>query len=256
VSLDQTTSNVEAFENPAEETFLGAPVRANRSGRRRARRPRRRRRWPYLLLAMVVLGTVWWVGWASSVTLVGHVVVDSPRGISESAVRKASGIAATDHVPAVDSDLVRANILAALPAVETVEVRRRLPDTVRVTVTRRTPFAVIPRGDRYVVIDAYGVEFDEKSSPGKVPVIHALSYEGSQSTRDVLRTLPADLLADVRGVSARSFHDVDLTLANGATVRWGSRDQAELKARVLAGLLSVKARHYDVSAPMMPTTSG
>lgn len=256
MSLDQ--SPVAALEDPVEGVLPGGDPDSRRTGRRRARRAGsgRRRRWPYVLGGAVVLATVWWVGWASPVTLVGHVVVDSPQGISETAVRKASGIAATDHVPAVDPDLVRRNIMDALPAVESVEVRRQLPDTISVTVVGRTPFAAIPRGDRYIVIDASGVEFDDRSGPGELPVIRAVSVAGRLSTRDVLATLPPDLLADVRAASARGHHDVDLTLANGATVRWGSIDQPVLKAQVLAGLRSVEARHYDVSAPMMPTTSG
>lgn len=255
MSVDQAPP-VEDLPRAAADPAPHRGRAGRRAGRRSRRDERRRRRWPYLLGGAFLLGTVWWVGWASPVTLVEHVVVDSPRGISEKAVRKASGIAATDHVPAVDSALVRRNIVAALPAVGSVEVRRRLPNTVSLTVTARTPYAVVPRGGRYIVIDRSGVEFDETASPGKLPVIRAMSYEGAGATREVLATLPPDLLADVRGVSARTHHDVDLTLADGATVRWGSADEAALKARVLAGLRSVKARHYDVSAPLMPTTSG
>ncbi len=146
--------------------------------------------------------------------------------------------------------------MAALPAVAAVDVQRSLPDTIALTITARTPFAAIPRGDRYVVIDAGGVEFDHIRSAGKLPVIRARSYEGGQSAREVLVSLPADLRAEVRTVGASTHHDIDLTLANGAKVRWGSPDEAALKAQVLAGLRSVKAAHYDVSAPLMPTTSG
>lgn len=238
----------EGRERPAAE------ARVHRA-RRRQRRVRRRR-WPYVTGAVAAVVAVGWVGWVSPATLVDHVVVDSPPGISEKAVRKASGVAATDHVPAVDTGLVRRNVLAALPAVAAVDVRRRLPDTVALVVTARTPFAAVPRGGRYIVIDASGVEFDDLARPGRLPVIEALSYEGGQSTRAVLASLPADLVADVRAVTARTHHDVTLTLADGVTVRWGSPDQPALKAQVLDGLRSVKARYYDVSAPLVPTTSG
>ena len=47
-----------------------------------------------------------------------------------------------------------------------------------------------------------------------------------------------------------------LGLRGGATVRWGGVEDSDLKARVLAGLTAVKATKYDVSAPLLPTTSG
>lgn len=259
MSLDQ--AELRAAEGSPEvdasdEADPGSGGRPRSRRRERGRRRRGRRRVLYVAGAVVAAVGVWWVGWASPVTLVQHVVVETPQGISEKAVRKASGIAATDHVPAVDAARVRSNIMTALPAVAAVQVNRSLPDTVTVTVTARTPFAVIPRGTRYVVIDPAGVEFDRVGSAGKLPVINGLSYDGGRAALAVLTSLPAELRADVRAVRASTHHNVDLTLAGGATVRWGSPDEPELKAKVLAGLRSVKARHYDVSAPMMPTTSG
>ena len=71
------------------------PAPAGRSGRRRRRRAEHRGRRRFLVVTgtALVAGAVWWLGWASPVTLVEHVVVDAPHGISEKAVRKASGIA-------------------------------------------------------------------------------------------------------------------------------------------------------------------
>lgn len=239
-----------SLAEPAAQEGASEPQRAPD---RRRQRPRRA---SLVAGALLTAGALWWVGWASPVTLVQHVVVTAPRGISDAEVRRASGISAQDHVPAVDAAKVRANVLAALPAVAAVEVSRALPDTVKVTVTAREPLAVLPRGSTFVVIDAAGVPFGEMSSPKKLPVVEATSAAASEAVLTVLRSLPGELRSDVRRAVATTQQDVDLVLAGGAIVRWGNGDQAQLKARVLDGLRVVEATHYDVSAPLMPTTRG
>ena len=259
--LDDSASSVATSPDvgPGEATLeeIGQPLDAagRRVAARAARKARRRRIFRWAALAVVVCLVVWWLGWLSPFTRVKHVVVSTPEGISAKAVRKASGIAATDHVPAVNADRVRANVLAELPAVADLEVHRSLPATIRLTVIPRQPFAVLPSDGAFVVVDSGGVEFDTVAKAGGLPVLRATSDEGRETALAVLRSLPESLRGDVRKVKASTANDVDLTLAGGATVSWGSADQAELKVQVLEGLRAVKAAHYDVSAPMMPTTS-
>jgi cell division protein FtsQ len=220
-------------------------------------RPRRRRRlrWAVALAGAGAVGA-WWVGWMSPVTLVQHVVVDSPRRIPVEQVRLASGISAADHVPAVDAQRVREAIMAALPTVADVAVTRSLPDTVRLTVTARRPLAVLEVGEAYRLMDGDGVAYEEADSPGELPVVRASTPVGQDAARAVLLSMPRALRADVAVVVAGTRDDVTLRLRDGAQVRWGSADEAELKARVLAGLLQVRASSYDVSAPLLPTTAG
>ena len=71
----------------------------------------------------------------------------------------------------------------------------------------------------------------------------------------VLLALPAELLARVDSVTATTRDDVTLVLTGvGQAVRWGSAEDAALKAQVLAALLTRPASVYDVSAPLAPTT--
>jgi cell division protein FtsQ len=156
----------------------------------------------------------------------------------------------------VDGDAVRAAIMTAIPAVADVQVQRSLPHTIRLTVTARTPLAAVQSGKGFLVMDADGIVYDEVGNPRKLPVVRARTDEGREAARLVLLSLPEDLRADVRRVSASTQDDVTLALKGGATVRWGSPDRAELKARVLAGLVAVKADAYDVRSPLQPTTTG
>jgi cell division protein FtsQ len=221
----------------------------------RAPVPQRRRRRRVAMLASAGFLAAWWLGWASPVTLVEHVRVQAPRGISEESVRLASGISAQDHVPAVDADEVRQAIMSALPAVAGVEVSRSLPSTIRLRVTARTPLAALAEGKGFLVMDADGVLYDTVKSAKRLPVIRATTDVGRESARTVLLALPDDLRGRVKRVTARTRDDVTLALRGGSSVRWGSPEDSVLKVRVLEGLSSVKARRYDVSAPLLPTTS-
>jgi cell division protein FtsQ len=220
----------------------------------RAARSRRRRRRIAGVAAVGFVAT-WWVGWGSPATLVEHVVVSAPRGISEESVRLASGISAQDHVPAVQEDEVREAIMAALPAVADVDVTRSLPSTIRVEVTARTPMAAVVAGKGFHVMDAEGVLYDKVKSAKRLPVIRARTDVGREAARVVLLAVPEDLRKKVKRVSAKTRDDVTLTLRGGSTVRWGSPEDSALKAQVLAGLSAVNARKYDVSVPLLPTTS-
>lgn len=253
--LDSTLLTESVHTEESQATADASPTATPRT-RPRARRRSRTRRRRLLALGVAVAALVGWLALASPVTLVRHVVVDAPRGISEESLRLASGISATDHVPAVDAAKVREAIMTAIPAVSDVQVHRSLPDTVRLVVTARTPLAAVAAAKGYNLMDSEGVLYDTVASAKKVPVITAHTEVGRQTARDVLLSLPEDLRAKVQKVSARTRDDVALTLRGGAKVRWGSTQDAALKARVLAGLMAIKADTYDVSAPLLPTTTG
>jgi cell division protein FtsQ len=146
--------------------------------------------------------------------------------------------------------------MESLPAVASVEVGRRLPSTLELTVTVREPLAVVEVAGELRVIDADGVPYDTVARPAGLPVLRARTDIGRSQAREVLLSLPSDLRSRVRRVSAGTRDDVTLHLTGGAVVRWGSSSDAALKARVLAGLMAVGADRYDVSAPLHPTTRG
>ena len=61
-----------------------------------------------------------------------------------------------------------------------------------------------------------------------------------------------------RTVLVRSYDDVELELADGRTVAWGSAENGRAKARSLTALMKAAsgARHFDVSVPTAPASSG
>ncbi|CAM5539669.1 Cell division protein FtsQ OS=Streptomyces glaucescens OX=1907 GN=ftsQ PE=3 SV=1 [Streptomyces glaucescens] len=74
----------------------------------------------------------------------------------------------------------------------------------------------------------------------------------------VAGALPAAVARRTRTVEVRSFDDITLKLAGGRTVAWGSGEKGAAKARTLTALMKAApdARHFDVSVPTAPASSG
>ena len=61
-------------------------------------------------------------------------------------------------------------------------------------------------------------------------------------------------LSFIDAVAEKDETTVTFTLKSGATVKWGSSEDSDRKAEVLAVLLRLKAKMYDVSVPGTPVT--
>jgi cell division protein FtsQ len=104
-----------------------------------------------------------------------------------------------------------------------------------------------------LAVDSSGNTFESADING-LPRIDA---EGDAliAAVEVLVSLPENLSSKITGISAVSRDNVVFTLKSGATVRWGSSEEADFKAQVLDALLTRRAEIYDVSAPELPTTT-
>jgi cell division protein FtsQ len=140
-------------------------------------------------------------------------------------------------------------------------------------VTERTPVLILKNtgnGGKYVEVDAKGVRFATVSAAPK----GAPALELAVSRSAVLRRFPVDRLVreavgvagdipaavrrDTRVVKVRSYDSISLELSGGRTVEWGSGEKGRAKARTLTALMKAApgARHFDVSAPIAPASSG
>jgi cell division protein FtsQ len=155
-----------------------------------------------------------------------------------------------------------ADRVASVPAVEEAQVARSWPHGLIVTVVPRVPVAAAPAGGAWVLLDDDGVQVTTvPEAPADLPEV-TVPLSTSDETAPaldavltVLGALPADLLGQVAQAGAESADHVTLTLADGATVRWGGAEESELKAEVLLVLRQQPAGVYDVSVPRSPTTS-
>ncbi len=133
------------------------------------------------------------------------------------------------------------------------------PGTLIIHIVERSPVGAIVRGNAFDIVDAAGVVLASSAArPEGLPliVVEAADPESPafRSVAEVLLVLPASVRDQLDSIAATTRDDVTLTLA-GSTQRvvWGSADDSEHKARVLAALVAIHGGSgpgtYDVSAP-------
>lgn len=142
-------------------TSTAAPPRIDpriRARRVEVQRDEGRRRLRRLLTVVIVLGVVAgaWGITRTPLLDVDHVRVAGASKTGAQAVADATGIHLGDAL--LTAALGRAaDRVAALPWVQTVEIRRAWPGTVKVVVVERSPVAAVPtRDQRWVLVDAQG----------------------------------------------------------------------------------------------------
>ncbi|QUW82566.1 FtsQ-type POTRA domain-containing protein [Streptomyces mirabilis] len=244
------------------------------SGSPRLRRLRRLRVL-IILLTVVVLVTAatLWLLYGSPWLRVEKVSVSGVRVLTDRQVRDAADVPVGSPLISIDTDAVEARLRRKLPRIDSVDVVRSWPHGIGLKVTERTPVLILKStgsGGKYVEVDAKGVRFATVSAaPKGVPAL-----ELAVSKAAVLRRFPVDRLVreavgvagdipaavrrDTRIVKVRSYDSISLELSGGRSVEWGSGDKGRAKARTLTALMKAApgARHFDVSAPIAPASSG
>ncbi|MGY1501557.1 cell division protein FtsQ/DivIB [Streptomyces sp. QTS52] len=240
--------------------------------------PRRLRTVAVLALALLVLGGgVLWVLYGSRWTRVERVSVSGTGVLTQAQVREAADVPVGKPLVSVDTDAIESRLLHELPRIDSVEVTRSWPHGIGLKVVERTPVLIVEsagNGGKYVEVDAKGVRFARVSdAPKGVPVLElTLSRTGSQTAslrrfgsdrlvREAVRVageLPSAVARAVRTVKVGSYDSVSLELGDGRTVAWGSGEKGGAKARALTALMKAApgARHFDVSVPTAPASSG
>ncbi|KUO13318.1 cell division protein FtsQ/DivIB [Streptomyces sp. DSM 15324] len=245
---------------------------------RRLGGPRRFRMMIIIGLAVLLLGggTVW-VLYGSPWTRVERVAVSGTDVLTPDQVREAAAVPVGSALVSVDTGAIAARLRARLPRIGTVDVVRSWPHGIGLKVTERQPVLLIGKGSNFVEVDDKGVRFATISrTPKNVPLLEmAVSASGSggsgaaslrrfgedrlvREAVEVAGDIPDAVAQKARALKVRSYDDISLELTDGRTVAWGSADQGALKARTLGALMkaSPAARHFDVSAPTAPASSG
>jgi cell division protein FtsQ len=250
---------------PAPRPVVSSTSAARFEERVRARRALARRQ-----VVMIAAGTaaVLALGW---LLFLSPVLALDPAKVT---VRGAGSVVAVDKVlavvqaragtplPRLDTIGLRDDVLD-VPGVREARVMRDWPDGIAVTVVAREPVAAVPDAERggYVLLDVDGVQVGRvEKAPAGLPAVDV--PVGDKRTLEavltVLEQLPADLLEQVRGVSAQTRDTVRMKLRDDVQVEWGSAAQTPLKVAVLQTLRASDAAKdatvIDVSAPRLPVT--
>lgn len=252
---------LQAAQDDGPDPLLDPALVASR--RRFARRQRARRwlAWKPALAAVLVVGLIVggvWLVYFSSYLSVHGVEVTGVEQLDAAEVERAAAVPTGEPLATVDLDRIRTRVEALAP-VRSADVTRQWPDTVLVTVVERVPVAVVTISGQLRGLDDQGVVFrDFAQAPPDLPRIETAADTGSEALREgalVVAALPGDLAAKVDHVDVRTIDAISLELRDGREVVWGSADEPDLKAKVLAQLLgAVEAQRYDVSVPGQPTS--
>lgn len=235
-------------------------VRRTQSQRAFSRRQWSRRWivWRRVLVALTLLGAVGaaaWLVFFSSVLAVSGVQVEGERSVRAQRLVDAADVPVGDPLARVDLGDVAARV-EQLPPVKEAEARRAWPDTVVLSVVERTAVATVESGGRHLLIDASGVPFREVEGPRRrLPTIEAGGDRAAAEAAEVVAALPDDVVRRVDRVDATTMDSIRLQLEGGREVVWGSAEQTEIKAKVLAALVQREGAVLDVSVPAAPTVS-
>lgn len=225
----------------------------------RARQRRLRAAMPWAVIGSLLgaVGLVVWLLLNTGLFGVREVRVVGAELVTPVQVREAAEVA--DGVPLARVDLAAmARRIGSLPPVEQATVTRDWPDALVVRVVERTPVAVVPQGERFVVVDGSGVPFRRLSErPADLPLVRvAEPGPDNAETRAALAVLDAltpQLRAALVDVTVEGLARITVRLTEGRTIVWGDATRGEDKARVATTLLSQNADTIDVSAPDVVT---
>ncbi|QSB04254.1 cell division protein FtsQ/DivIB [Natronoglycomyces albus] len=219
----------------------------------------RRLLWSVLAVAVVMsMGVA--VAWTTPLFATRDLEIQGNSLVSNEEVHAA--VAEQIDVPLPRIDLVGAeSAIGAIAAVESVTVSRSWPRGLRIEITERRPYLLVPESDdSFWVIDREGVPYQhlEESDPALLQV--QLDDPGphdraTKSTLEILEDLPRELRDQLERVESPTAAGVVLHLEGGQSIRWGDADQNEKKSQVTLLLLSQDHQHFDVSAPNAPSVS-
>ncbi|MEV5980153.1 FtsQ-type POTRA domain-containing protein [Streptomyces sp. NPDC052114] len=247
------------------------PPRPQRT--RRPRLPRSRTLIVALVLAVLLGAGAIWALYGSQWLRLERVTTSGTRVLTPEQVRKAAAAPVGAPLISVDTDELEERLRSKLPRIDSVEVVRSWPHGIGLKVTERKPVLLIEKGGKFTEVDAKGVRFATvERAPKGVPRLELTPDQDSGAAslrrfgtdrllREAVRVagdLPEAVARDTRNVKVRSYDSISLELRGGRTVDWGSGEKGRTKAATLTALMKAapKARHFDVSVPTAPASSG
>lgn len=251
-----------------KQALLSSSARALARQRRRyerlevkrfTRRARRRRTgWFVAVLLVLAVGGLVVVAVFSPLLALRTITVDGTSRLNAAALEKAVDGQLGTPLALLNYDTITRD-LASFRLIRSYSTEVVPPDTLMIHIVERTPIGAIQGADSFDLVDPAGVTVESsKTRPSGYPLIQLgdgkLDGPGFASMAQVLLALPPAVLTKVDTITAQTHDDVTLSLSgSNQRVVWGSSEDSDAKARVLADLIALHtgsgAGEYDVSAP-------
>ena len=224
--------------------------------RRRSRRFRIVRRILVAAAMLAIVGGAVWLVYFSTALAAGSVSVEGVDRLPQQQIVDAADLPMGEPMVRLDLGAAESRI-EQIPAVKSAEISRDWPTTLVISVTERTPVALVVDANGVRAVDSEGVLFKLRGRKPHLPTLvmddRAEASALSEAVH-VIMAMPQRLSDQVAEVRAKTMDSITLRLHDGDTVVWGSADDSAAKAEALALILQRKASVYDVSVPDLPTT--
>ena len=234
--------------------------RFERSEVKRFTRRTRNRRLAWLGTAAVIVSLLGVVATAvySPLLSLRTIQVDGASRVSADEIHAALDDQLGKPLALIDFDKITTT-LGTFPLIRSYVTETVPPDTLIIHIVERQPVGAILDRGVYSLVDPAGIVV--QTSADRLPGVPTIDLAGKDTSSDVfesvvevLLALPAPLLAQVDTITAHTRDDVSLVLTGvGQRVTWGSADNPEKKAAVLAAIIAItdpaSPGEFDVSAP-------
>lgn len=220
-----------------------------------------RRRWPRRLAVgvgalIVVLALAAGVVWMWPVLRVSEITVSGNRQVSVEDVENASGVVTGMNLVRVD-EAAAARAVAAVPWVASATVSRSLPGTVAIELEERTVVLFHREGPgQPVLVDSQGIGFVRADpAPGVIEATGKAAEDaaGLEAMAQVAASLEEPVRGQVARIAGPDSEQLELVLADGRTIFWGTAQNSHDKARAVHAILGREGAHWDVSNPALVT---
>lgn len=241
------------------------------SRRRKAVARTKKRRAVARSLVAAGLALALWMAFFSPLLAVREVKLSGAKHTTAAEAARVVGLDSSDNLLLLSTDEV-ARAVGSLPWVKSVHVDRKLPGTVKLTITERKPALTVALGEERYLIDRRGRVLSVGRSAEGLPVLAGLEVESprpgerlsSEELKSALRvfsSMPRRLRNDVRAVFAPTVERITFQLSDGIQVRYGAAEDMSSKNEVLVVLLARlrnegrTASYVDVRVPEAPAVS-
>lgn len=239
-------SDRSAAPRPAD----GRSRSARNSGRQRIRRKRRNQ-----LLFKVVCGIMVCAVIVLAPTVffrVSTVSITGDTRYTQEELIASSGVQKGDNMFFLDSGHICQTLYDAYPYLETVTLHRRLPSTLQIEVSERTPALSIESGNAYLLMDMSGKIVEKVSAEAADTVVVVGVDTGELEVGDTIDDKQEKLLTvlnlmnlmtqyemddEIKRIDIQKAYDVRVQYADQYTILFGNLNELEHKIQFLQAIL-------------------